>query len=144
MEGIMYSLIKKYYDQNSRYNDFAKMTQLLFKRHVSRGWSPDILKPIFASAKKKIKWEHAQNRTLNNLPTINSPINVKQVQQFLHLTYHPNDIPRHKIREIYAEECQDTLSKELGITKLTIAYNRPSNIQSIIAKAKLFEVERKK
>ena len=31
IKGTMYGLIQKYYEQNSRYNDFAQMTQLLLK-----------------------------------------------------------------------------------------------------------------
>ena len=110
------------------------MTQLLFKRHVARGRRPEILKPIFKLAITKI---------CQNLPTNNSPTTTKHKQQFLHLTYHPNDISRHKIKEIYKQECDEILHRELGITKLTIAYKRPNNIQSIIAKAQLFQAEGK-
>jgi hypothetical protein len=41
------------------------------------------------------------------------------------------------------QECEETFSRELGISKFTIAYSHPSNIQSIIEKSKLFEVEGK-
>ncbi len=132
--GTIYSLIKKYYEQNSRYNDFKDMTQLLYKRHIARGWRPEILKPIFKSAIARV---------YQNPPINNSQTTTKHKQQFLHLTYHPNDISRHKIKEIYKQECDEILRKELGITRLTIAYNRPNNIQSIIAKAQLFQAEGK-
>jgi hypothetical protein len=62
---------------------------------------------------------------------------LHQCQKILFL----DDIPRHKIIEIYKQECEETFSRELGTSNLTIAYSHPSNIQSIIAKAKLFEVE---
>ena len=46
-------------------------------------------------------------------------------------------------REIYKEECEEIFPRELGITKFTTAHSPPSNIKSIIAQAKLFEVEGK-
>ena len=115
------------------------MTQLPFKRHIAREWNQDIIKPIFASAEKKIKAELTSRTILGNLPPPNNDITSKRKQQFLHLTYHPNDIPWHKIREIYKQECEETFYRELGISKFTIAYNYSSSIQSIVAKAKLFE-----
>jgi hypothetical protein len=36
IKGSIYGLIRKYYEQNSRYDDFAQMTKLLFKRHLAR------------------------------------------------------------------------------------------------------------
>jgi hypothetical protein len=142
IKGSIYGFIRKYYEQNSRYDDFGQMTKLLFKRHIARGWNPDLLiKPIFASAEKKIKSELASRMIPRNFPPPNNVITNNRTQQFLHLTFHPNGIPRHKIREIYKQECEETFSRELGISKLTIAYSCPSNIQSIIAKAKIFEVK---
>ena len=61
--------------------------------------------------------------------------------QFFHLTFHPNDIWRRKIRDIFNSECAKTLQEKLGISKFTIAYKKPRNIQSIVAKAKLFQVK---
>ena len=55
------------------------------------------------------------------------------------MEFHPEDISRHKIRQIYSEECEATFKAEIGIEQITIAYSRPKTIGNIIAKAKLFE-----
>ncbi len=52
-KGSIYGLIQKYYEQNSRYNDLAQMTQLLFKRHIARGWNQDIIKPSLQQKRRK-------------------------------------------------------------------------------------------
>jgi hypothetical protein len=94
-------------------------------------------------SREKIKSELASRMIPRNLPPPNNDVTNNRTQQFLPLIYHyhPNDIPQYRIREIYKQECKETFSRELGISKLTIAYSLPNNIQSIIAKAKLFEVE---
>jgi hypothetical protein len=49
-------------------------------------------KTIFAAEEKKIKSELAPRTILGNLPPPNNDITNRRKQQFLHLTYHPNDI----------------------------------------------------
>jgi hypothetical protein len=138
IKGTIYGLVRKYHEQNSRHSDFLEMTQLLFKRHFARGWPQHTLKPIFVEAERRVKATSASTAVPPPMPPSS---NERKKQPFFHLTYHPNDIPRRKIREIYDQECSETLQNILGITKFTIAYKNPSNIQSIVAKAKLFEVE---
>ena len=60
---------------------------------------------------------------------------------FFHLEYHPKDIPKRLICQIYKQECQNTLQSEIGISELTIAYSRPSNVADMVSKSKLFQVE---
>jgi hypothetical protein len=61
---------------------------------------------------------------------------------FLHLDYHPSDIPHHTIKKIYEDELMDVLNQELyPDTKVML---QPSqNIQNILAKAALLQVEGK-
>jgi hypothetical protein len=57
---------------------------------------------------------------------------------FLHFTtYHPEDIPRKRIQELFEQHCGELLRHEINITRPTIAYSRPKNMGDLITKAKL-------
>ena len=62
----------------------------------------------------------------------------------LHMEYHPNEIPRKKIRELWNKNCGELLSKTvaeggLGIEKTIIAYSRPKNLKDVLQSAKLYQ-----
>jgi hypothetical protein len=140
IKGTIYGLVRKYFQQNSKHQHFLEMTKLLYDRHRARGWPTATLNPIFIAAEKRIK---AQTQQTYVRPQITSIYHTsdRHKHQFFHLTFHPNDIRRRKIRDIFNSECAKTLQEELGISKFTIAYKKPRNIQSIVAKAKLFQVK---
>ena len=134
IKGVIFGLVRHYYEQNSDKKDFMYFTNLLLTRLVSRGWDPFYIRPIFYNAIHK-----AKNQPENQK---NSP--KKRNQLFLHFNYHPSDIPRRTIRKIYQEELMDTLTQELHPdSTVTVCYSRPKNIQDIVAKATLFQVEGK-
>jgi hypothetical protein len=111
----------------------------LFLRHVNQGWEPKVLKEVFATALRKLK------ASLDKPPTpVTEPaIENEERRLFFHMQYHPKDIPRREIRDIYDDLCENTLEAELGITQFSIAYSRPTTIGSVIAKCDLYQVEGK-
>lgn len=58
---------------------------------------------------------------------------------FVHVQYHPFDIPRRQYRQLFEEHlgsiCRDTLGKERPV----IAYSRLPNIGEYVTQAKLHE-----
>ncbi|KAL7529891.1 hypothetical protein ACHAWF_003149 [Thalassiosira exigua] len=50
------------------------------------------------------------------------PISNKN-RLFIHLEYHPNDIPRKKVCELYQLHCEQTFKNKLGVEQTTIAYS---------------------
>jgi hypothetical protein len=58
---------------------------------------------------------------------------------FIHLVYHPDDIPRQHIQKLYGEHCSELLRSVIGIQRPTIAYKRPKNVGDFITHAKLHE-----
>ena len=58
---------------------------------------------------------------------------------FLHLEYHPNELPKGAIRETYNHTCGELLEKRLGIKQVTIAYSRPLNLLESLTQAKLHQ-----
>ena len=134
INGIIYSLLRTYYTQNSKYSDFVHFTNLLFKRHVTQGWDQVVLKQVFEKALAKLK------TTLATIPPTCDPSpRNSQERLFFHIQYHPNNIPRKNIRKLYVEECEKILRDKLDVNQLTIAYSRPNTIGNIVAKAKLYQ-----
>ena len=70
IHGIIFSLLKTYYHQNSEYSDFMKLTNLLFKRHIKQGWDQAVIKNVFKSALTKL-FSLIANQSL--LPTAKLP-----------------------------------------------------------------------
>ncbi|KAL3791711.1 hypothetical protein ACHAWO_009969 [Cyclotella atomus] len=139
VHGTIYGLLRTYYYQNSKYSDFIHYGKLLFSRHVNQGWDPTVLKEVFATALRKLKANLEKPPT----PVTEPAIEEEERRLFFHMQYHPKDIPRREIRDIYDDLCKTTLEAELGITQFTIAYSRPTTIGSVIAKSDLYQVEGK-
>ena len=56
------------------------------------------------------------------------------------MEYHPNEVPRKKIRELWQKHCGEKLSKTiaeggLGIDKTIIGYSRPQSLKDVEARA---------
>ena len=60
---------------------------------------------------------------------------------FFHTEFHPKDLSRKQIREIYNSTCSDILNKELQIEQFTTAYHRPKNLGDAVTSSKLFQPE---
>ena len=138
INGIIYSLLRTYWRQNTKYSDFVHFSSLLFRRHCLQGWNQDVLKRIFSSALNKLY----KSLEAPTPAPVTAPEEISSREHlFLHMQYHPRDIPKSDIRKIYSEVCEELFAEELDIKQFTIAYSRPTTIGSVVAKSKLFEVE---
>lgn len=141
MKGVIYGQIRTYYRQNSKFSDFVSISRLFFKRLISQGWDQAVLKDLFHTAFNKL------NAQLENPPPApppnNNNNNNRRQRLFFHLTFHPNDIPRREIRQIYSETMEEAVRVEADIEQFTVAYSKPTTIGSRIAKAAMYEVEGK-
>ena len=68
-KGIIYSLLRNYHRQNSRFTDYKNMARLLFERHVARGWDRATIKSWIISADEKIQMEAKSSPAANPTPT---------------------------------------------------------------------------
>ena len=121
------------------------MTRLLLRRLLNRGHKYETLEPVFQSAVKCI--ETMANSHFKPTP---SPLLPSKNPLFLHLPYHPKDISRKRLRDIYDGTCQSTLScihndetdGDLKIDRLTIAYSRPKNLRDLLCPSTLVETDK--
>lgn len=142
INGTIYGLLRTYYHQNTYDSDFVKIARQLFIRHVYQGWDQTILKKIFAAAFQKLKHQLA-NPAPPPPPDDDETKKVDRSQLFFHMQYHPNDIPRKTVRQIYDEECSEVFEDVIDIQRFTVAYSKPTTIGGVIAKSQLYEVENK-
>ena len=52
------------------------------------------------------------------------------------MEYHPNDMPKNKLRTLYDIHCKDLFESTLDIDQVTITYSRPKNIRDMVTEAK--------
>ena len=102
-----------------------------FSRFVARGWDRAAIKGHILFADNKLRHSPLTTATPEPIPTKN--------RLFIHLEYHPNDIPRKKVRELYQLHCEETFKAKLGVEQTTIAYSKHRNLQECLTKAKLHQ-----
>ena len=136
IKGTIHSLLRRYYEQNSKRSDYVHFAVTLYRNLLLRAHRSDVIRPIFLEAHAQITREARLQPTTR--PDAIPRDNPTERQLFLHLTYHPNDIPRPVVRRIFDKHCSGLL-KDLGVGPVTIAYARPHNIRDRIAPTKLHE-----
>lgn len=143
IKGMVYGLLRRYYEQNSEREDFLHIMSLLYKRLIWRGWDQEFLKELFLSSYERVKSKAPSRAELAaNLGPVEQEDSSRK-RLFFHLEYHPCDLPRRQIRQLYDQVCKDTFETDVGITEFTVAYKRPTNIYDSVVRTKLYEVEGK-
>ena len=57
IKGMIYSMLRQYYLQNSNLEDYWKIAMLFYNRLKDRGWPRSTLEPIFIAAHEKIRYQ---------------------------------------------------------------------------------------
>ena len=135
IKGMIFGLIRRYYAQNTYQRDFVHYVRLLYRRLLARGWKSDFIRPLISAACQRSK--HLASLPPRS-PTEPSIIDDEVHRLFIHLVYHPDDLPRRRIQELYEQHCGDLFRSELNLNRPTIAYSRPKNIGDFATRARLF------
>ena len=147
VRGMVYGLVKTYHNQNSREQDYITILSLLHRRLVERGWDSTFIKELIIWADTSVKLRQPTDEPTNE-PT-RPPLvgelfqeNTLRTRIFFHLEYHPADIPRRVLRDIYDCRCRSAF-ESIGIKTFTIAYSRPPNLQQALTRAHLHQADGK-
>lgn len=135
IKGTIFGLVRRYHAQNTYRQDYINYVRLLYRRLKQRGWDKAYIRPLIIEA-CNVAERTSQAPTT---PATLSQANDEENRLFIHLVFHPDDIPRKRIQELYQIHCGDLLRDELEISRPTIAYSRPKNIGDFITKAKLHQ-----
>jgi len=110
---------------------------LLYCRLLERGWDREYIRDLILDACAIVNAKKKPTAGPPELPTTDSESESKLL--FLHLQYHPDDISRKRIQELYQEHCGDLFREEMGINRPVIAYSRPPNIGDYVTQARLHQ-----
>ena len=125
------------------------MVSLFYSRLLVRGHKSDCLKQLFLEAIKAIE-DKSNPLIITEMDSKEDNLTASDNRIFFHIPYHPRDISRQKIRDIYEATCENNItnfqnavnvkSRELmQIKQLTVAYHRPKNLRDVICPSALVE-----
>jgi hypothetical protein len=134
LKSLIFGNVFRYWKQNSHKSDFIQVTKDFYCHLLNRGYTSEVLTPIFQSAADLITKRDKELAT----PMVRRTTDKNQL--FLHWEFHPRDITRHEIRATYNDTLAPTLmAPPLGITRLTIAYRNPPNLRRLLTRTQLNE-----
>ena len=150
MKSLVFGLLNTYYIQNSRIDNFYKMIRLLFSRLQNRGHKAEHLQDLFLDAIEKIQQKNSSTVDRNLQKSNDSGLDNCL---YFHIPFHPRDISRKKIRDLYEKICEnestslgsfkslpnDESGKTMTIDRLTVAYHRPKNLRDLLCPSALSE-----
>jgi len=133
LHEMIYSLMKSYYHQNTLHSDYKATIIRLYQHLLARGWKKDTLKKYILDT--KLHTVPLAGHQDGNTPT-GDPTNKLSTRNrlFFHLPYHPNDIPRPRIQQLYQQHCQKAFTS-ISINSLTVAFSRHKNLREHLTQA---------
>ena len=149
IKSLIFGLLRTYKLQNSYQSNFISTAKLLHQCLLDRGYSREIISPIFSDALEKLHrkppWSPNPQHRKDKEPSLKK----HKERLFFHLQYHPQDISRRRISTIYNTYCgtdpnfatfqnEITLSP-MNITKFTVAYSRSKNLCDVLSPSTLHE-----
>ena len=139
LKSLVFGNLQRYRIQNTYRADFISAGAAFYGHLLKRGWSRDALDPIFRQAAV------AMDKKFNKQLTAEEPLwdatpKSSTHSLFIHWEYHPRDIGRQTIRQIFNETLAPVLSESgLNVRRLTIAYSTPRSLGSCLTKTQLEE-----
>ena len=124
--------------------DVLHLSQLFFNRLIRRGYSPNILLPLFkrADALASSSPHPYDQDTL-------SPDEKLKSQIFFHIEYHPNSVTSSKIQSLWKNtvilpshephfnQVENHHGHQIEVNQMTIAYSRPPNLGNLLSSRNL-------
>ena len=133
IKGIIFSLVQRYFKQNTFLTDFVHFVGLLYYRLILRGWDrPTITNHILEATSKVEKQSPLTAHSLNKDESLENIL-------ILHFNYHKDGISRPMIRSIYNKHLGTHCHEDANIERTIVAYSRPKNIGDFVTKAKLHQ-----
>lgn len=139
LKSLIFGNLQRYWIQNSCRRDFISAAASFYGHLLNRGYTRETLTPIFQEAGAALHNKQQQPSSTDE-PLWDSSSEPPTNHLFVHWDYHPRDIGRRAIRQIYDETLAPTLSESgLTVNKLTIAYSTPRSLGQCLTKTQLDE-----
>ena len=132
LKSLIFGNLQRYWTQNSSVDCFINTTGAFHGHLLNRGYTTEMLNPLFQEAAQTIDRKTTENKT----PP--SPLDDSCI--FIHWAYHPRDIRRGSIRQTFDETLGPLLAQSgLPVSQLTIAYSVPQSLGQCLTKTQLLE-----
>ena len=139
LKSLIFGNVQRYYYQNTHISTFKQTTRDFFQHLLNRGYTKETLMPLFTDVAKSIDERNKKLSIDNGAGSRPRNHHSKGRQLFLHWEFHPTDIRRQQIQQVYRDTLGPVLEKEIGVEKLTIAYSNPPNLRRCLTKTQLEE-----
>jgi hypothetical protein len=137
LKSLIFGTLQRYWAQNSDRRTYIDTTRAFYGYLLKRGYAPESLDPVFFEAASVIDAKTATNKAASD---VSNP--HPETRLFLHWEYHPRDISRHDIRNVYNQTLGPVISAPpLRITQFTLAYHNPQSLRNCLTKTQLTEPE---
>jgi len=128
LKGLITGELLWYWHQNTDEKDFINITSLFIVRLIQRGHRIQDIIPIVQKTVAII--DNSLRITANtNRQSEKNPNDTLHI----HWKYHPSDITKQKIRQIY----DNTLKNTANFDKMIIIVSRPRNLRDILCHTQL-------
>ena len=133
IKGVIFSLVQRYFKQNTFLKDFVYFVGLLYYRLILRGWDRPTITGRILEATSKVE-KQAPSAVL-------SPDKDDSLENILilHFEYHKDGFSKKLVRSIYDEHLGTFCPKDARVGRTIVAYSRPKNIGEFVSKAKLHQ-----
>ena len=119
--------------------DFVSVGADFYNHLLNRGWSREVLTPVFQQAVAAVERKFYRT-TATEEPLWDTSTSSSNNGLFVHWEYHPRDISRKTIRQIFEETLTPVLAESgLPNRRLIIAYSTPRSRGSCLTKTQLEE-----
>eukprot|EP00956_Cyclotella_meneghiniana_P016943 scaffold27275_cov47-Cyclotella_meneghiniana.AAC.1 len=97
IKDTVYGLIRCYHAQNTHHQDILTIVRLFYLRLLHRGWERNYIQKLILEARNYVD---RINHTPNT-PGAQPADDDRKNRLFIHLVFHPDDVPRKRIQELY-------------------------------------------
>ena len=140
-KSLVYGTLHRYWIQNSSVKDFTAVVKAFYGHLLNRGWTHDVLDPLFLEAAASIDQKLVRTSD-HEEPLWDTPTNSSSGRLFIHWEYHPRDVGRRAVRQMFEETLAPALEESgLPVKQLTVAYSTPKSLGECLTKTQLEEPE---
>ena len=134
-KGLIFGNVLRYWKQNTYKSDFIHIVTLFLQRLINRGYTLEDLEPLFIEASKHIHTKNTQPSPV--VTTMQTSNDNGSNTLYLHTEYHPRDLSRFIIRQLYEKHLKDVC----GFEKFLICYSRPKNLRDSLIYTRLKDID---
>jgi hypothetical protein len=139
--SLIFGQLRRFWLQNSLREDYVQCASAFFNHLIARGHDSITIQELFRLSAARLDQKLTPKpATLPGL-TLDAPV-------FLHMEYHPQQIERLTVQQLYREICLtpfhatvNTENQPTGIRRLTIALSRPKNFRNRLCRTKMVQPE---